>query len=323
MTLDCIENVRTESIMLKVQAPFSALMMLLGSDRAFRWICAYPAQMHRALRTLTEKTEEFCIEAISKGMSIVSLADPSGMLELLGEKRYKEFCAFYVVLLVRRLSPYLDNAAVHICPRTSLLLEKFGLLQSENCRYDSENYAGAVLELSKKSSDRILGHKCINDEFSKDRNAYILTLNHPQVKVRLMKESDWEAVSEIYNEGISTRNITIVKELPEKKRWLSEHKKCLVAEYLGNIIGFAAVNNKVISEISVYVERDFHCEGVGSQLLSELQNQTEGRLRSVIFESNIPSIRLHEKMGFRKTDEFCFDNDARRVAVYDWEASDE
>ena len=137
-----------------------------------------------------------------------------------------------------------------------------------------------------------------------------------------MKENDWEAVSRIYGEGINTRNITIVKELLEKKQWFAEYIKCLVAEYLGNIIGFAAVNNKMIPEISVYIENDYHHEGVGSKLLTELQNQNDS-LRSVIFESNIPSIRLHKKMGFKKTGSFYFENDARRVLVYDWEASNE
>lgn len=323
VTMDCIENAQTESIMLKVQAPFSALMMLIGSNRTFKWICAYPQEMHHALRTLTERTADFCIEAISKGMSIISLADPSGMLELLGEKRYKEFCAFYALLLIRKLNPYLDNAVVHICPRTSLVLEKLQLIHADMRHYETENYANAVLELSKQSGVRVLGHRCINAEYSRDNRAYVLTLNPPQVRIRPMKEKDWESISRIYDEGIRSKKATIVKALPDREQWLAAHGTCLVAEYLGNIIGFVALNNKTIPELSVYIESDFRCQGVGTALLHELQRQVGGKIRSLIFESNAPSIRLHEKMGFRRRGTFRFADDPRQVLVYEWEAGDE
>lgn len=323
VTLDCIENAATESVMLKVQAPFSALMMLIGSNRTFKWICSYPQEMHHALRELTEKTASFCIEAISKGTPIISLADPSGMLELLGEKRYREFCAFYVLLLLRKLYPSLDKSVVHICPRTSLILEQLQLLRAEVDHYEGENYANAVLQYAEQSENRILGHRCINAEYAADNRIYILTMNDPVVSIRSMTEKDWDSVSRIYNEGIQSKKATIVKELPDKEQWLSAHRKCLVAEYLGNIIGFAALNNNAIPEISVYIEKDFQSLGVGTMLLRKLQSQTGGKIRSLIFENNIPSIRLHEKRGFRRVDAFRFEGDSRQVLVYEWEVPHE
>lgn len=319
VTLDCIENAKTEAIMLKVQAPFSALMMLVGTNRTFKWLCAYPREMHRALRLLTERTSQFCIEAISKGTPIISLADPSGMLELLGEKRYKEFCAFYMLRLLRKLYPYLDKSVAHVCPRTSLLLDKFNIVRAEVFNYEKENYADAILECVPHEDKRILGHRCINAEHFADNRIFVLTPSQPEIKVRTMKEDDWEVVSEIYSEGIQSEKVTIVKELPRKTEWFSTYEKCWVAEYLGNVIGFVAVNKKDIPELSVYIEKDFQCMGVGSALLDEVQSRMTGKIRSLIFEKNLPSVHLHEKNGFRQKDFFYFDNDTRRVLVYEWE----
>ena len=323
VTLDCIENARTESIMLKVQAPFSALMKLIGSNRTFKWLCAYPREMHRALRTLTEKTAGFCMEALSKGTPVISLADPSGMLELLGEKRYTEFCAFYALLLVRKLDPYLDAAVVHICPRTSLTLERLRLIRSEIMDFRTDNYANAVLELSKRREVRLLGHRCINAEHTDDSRIHVLKLNPPQIRIRRMNSGDWADIARIYDEGIRSGRVTVVKTLPDRVWWLAAHRFCLIAEYLGNVIGFAALNDQTVPEISVYIEKDFRSQGVGTLLLNELQRRTGGRVRSLIFESNLPSVRLHEKMGFRRTGDFWFAGDPRKVLIYEWEAGDE
>lgn len=319
VTLDCIESDRTKSIMLKIQAPFSALMMLIGSSRIFKWICVYPLEMHRALRVLTEKTADFCIKAISRGTPILSLADPSGMLELLGKKRYEEFCGFYVLLLLRRLQPYLDKTVVHICPRTSLILEKLGLLQGEMSCFQEKNYADAVLRCAGQSDIRILGHRCINLGHSADRRIYVLNLKSPMVHIRRLEEKDWLWVSEIYDEGIRSKKATVVKTLPAKDVWIAAHGKCLVAEYLGSVIGFIALNKETIPEVSVYIEKGFQNQRVGTTLLLELQRQTEGKLRSLIFQNNTASICLHESCGFRRMGEFTFAGDPRQVLIYEWE----
>ena len=319
-TLECIENAKPEAVMLKVQAPFSALMLLTGSDRAFQWICSYPAEMHRALRTLTERTAGFCIEAIARGTPLLSLADPSGMPELLGKRRYEEFCAFYTLLLLRKLYPHLEQAVAHICPRTSLVLEKLGLLHAEVRRTRTDRYADAVLELAADSTVRWLGHRCINAEQTAETRAFVLHPDPPSVCIRPMEDADWDAVARIYGDGIRSGKATVVKTLPEKRQWLAAHRECLVAEHLHHVVGFAALGGGAVPEISIYIEDDFRRLGVGTALITRLQSRTEGKIRSLIFACNEPSIRLHEKMGFCKTDSFRFADDPRPVLVYEWEA---
>jgi L-amino acid N-acyltransferase YncA len=67
-------------------------------------------------------------------------------------------------------------------------------------------------------------------------------------------------------------------------------------------IGFAATAGTL--EDSVYVHHDFHRRGIGARLLTELTaTARRAGLRSIlasISADQTPSIRLHEKFGFRK-----------------------
>lgn len=94
----------------------------------------------------------------------------------------------------------------------------------------------------------------------------------------------------------------------------------MVAEHLHHVVGFAALGGGAVPEISIYIEDDFRRLGVGTALITRLQSRTEGKIRSLIFAGNEPSIRLHEKMGFCKTDSFRFADDPRPVLVYGREA---
>ena len=303
----------------EVQAPFSALMESIGSNRALKWICKYPQDMHRMLRMLTEQTYISCKEMTVKGVPVISLADPSAIPELMGEKRYQEFAAFYVILLLKKLFPYLDKTVIHLCPRTSLLLEKSGLVRAKVFHYENGDYADAVLTCAKDKEIRILGHRCIHTENHVDGCCYALELNPPKIKIQQMQETDWQEVAGIYNEGIISKKATVVEKLPEKEAWFAAHKKCLVARYLENVIGFVALNKEEIPQVSVYVEQDFQCQCVGTALLKEMQNGSEKKLQSLIFEKNRHSICLHEKCGFKKTGDCCFPQDPRKVLIYEWE----
>ena len=86
----------------------------------------------------------------------------------------------------------------------------------------------------------------------------------------------------------------------------------LVAEKEGKIVGFGAygsfrfkIGYRFTVEHSVYVDKDFHGNGIGKLLLSELislaRNQKLHTMIGVIDAENVNSIRFHENMGFKKS----------------------
>jgi L-amino acid N-acyltransferase YncA len=127
-----------------------------------------------------------------------------------------------------------------------------------------------------------------------------------------MTEQDWQAVHEIYLQGIATGNATFEQSAPEWKEWDERHlPTCrLVASLAARVVGWAAlspVSSRCVyggvAEVSIYVAEDARGHGVGRQLLAALVNASERNgiwtLQAGIFPENAASIHLHQQAGFR------------------------
>lgn len=162
-------------VMLRAQAPFSALMLCVNSRRMFSWLCRYPAAMQAALERIAERTAGALQEALDSGIGIVSLADPSAMPELLGEECYLRFAADMLVRELHRLEPP-RGALVHLCPRASRALEERGCLSARVIEAKPGNYPLAALDMAQREGVTLLGHRCVNCEWSSDTRMYALRL---------------------------------------------------------------------------------------------------------------------------------------------------
>lgn len=132
------------------------------------------------------------------------------------------------------------------------------------------------------------------------------------VKTRKMEASDWEAVSEIYSEGIATGFATFEMNTPNYETWDAAHmSSCrIVAIENDKVLGWAAlspVSSRCVyggvAEVSVYVGKRNRGKGLGKLLLETLIQESEGEglwtIQSGIFPENKGSIKLHEQTGFR------------------------
>ncbi|MDF0707792.1 GNAT family N-acetyltransferase [Flagellimonas okinawensis] len=130
--------------------------------------------------------------------------------------------------------------------------------------------------------------------------------------IRNMTSSDWDAVSNIYMEGIATGFATFETKVPSYEHWDKAHiDDCrLIAEDNGTIMGWAAlspVSSRCVyggvGEVSVYISRNSRGKGVGQALMQHLIQESEKAgfwtIQSGIFPENRASIKLHEKVGFR------------------------
>jgi L-amino acid N-acyltransferase YncA len=133
------------------------------------------------------------------------------------------------------------------------------------------------------------------------------------VEIQQMKPSDWFAVADIYKQGIATKMATFETNVPEWEQWNENHiESCrLIAKINENTVGWAAlsaVSSRCVyggvAEVSVYVSSVARGKKIGEYLLRNLIDQSEEQgywtLQSGIFPENLASIRLHEKLGFRK-----------------------
>ena len=131
--------------------------------------------------------------------------------------------------------------------------------------------------------------------------------------IEKMKDEDWAAVKDIYQEGIATGDATFETDVPSWKEWDSTHlRKCrLIAGNAGQIIGWVAlspVSNRCVyqgvAEVSLYVKSSARGQGVGKALLKAAIEESEGigiwTLQSGTFPENAASIALQKACSFRK-----------------------
>ena len=132
------------------------------------------------------------------------------------------------------------------------------------------------------------------------------------MQIREMQQSDWEAISIIFAEGIATGYATFEKNIPSYETWDNAHlKSCRIVVLKDKtVLGWAAlspVSSRCVyggvAEVSVYVAQKHKNQGVGKLLMQHLIEQSEKEglwtLQSGIFPENYGSIKLHEKVGFR------------------------
>ncbi len=134
-----------------------------------------------------------------------------------------------------------------------------------------------------------------------------------ELLIEAMLPDDWEAVSQIYADGIATGNATFETNTPAWEGWNQSHlESCrLVAKHNDKVVGWAAlspVSSRCVyggvAEVSVYVSPQVWGQGIGKALLKALIHASEDAdiwtLQAGILKENSASIRLHEACGFRQ-----------------------
>ena len=133
-----------------------------------------------------------------------------------------------------------------------------------------------------------------------------------RVDIVPMREGDWQAVSQIYQEGIDTLIATFADCVPSYEEWdAAHHARCrLIAKQGDETVGFSAlspISNRLcyagVAEISLYIKSTARGQHVGTTLMRAAIDDAFRNgflaLHSLVIRENAASLALHEKCGFR------------------------
>ena len=132
--------------------------------------------------------------------------------------------------------------------------------------------------------------------------------------IRSMRPDDWPRVATIFTQALEVGDLTFLRECPTYAEWDAAHlPECrFVAELDGEVVGWVAIAPSYPQkpaywgsvELSIYVDKHHHHEGIGSALLEKLEQEAPSfgfwSLYAVVIATNQPSISLHKKCGFRE-----------------------
>lgn len=131
--------------------------------------------------------------------------------------------------------------------------------------------------------------------------------------IRKMNQEDWEAVREIYLEGIHTKKATFQTDAPSYEEWNNGHLKefrYVAVDEDNQVSGWIALSPtssrcvyRGVVEVSIYVAQSSRKQNLGYELMKKVIEETEKNdiwtLYSGIISINEASIKLHKKCGFR------------------------
>lgn len=134
-----------------------------------------------------------------------------------------------------------------------------------------------------------------------------------KITIRPFIEPDFDDVAQIYQQGIETGIATFQTQVKSFDEWdasLLAHSRLVAIDEDNKVLGWAALSSVSsrcvyagVAEVTIYIHQDAQGKGVGHTLLNALVKDSEDNgiwtLKAGIFVENTPSIKLHEKCGFK------------------------
>ena len=164
-SLKCISNQADKNIVLEVSSPFSILASLINPTKLYRYSRKNKELLLEVLNGIEDSLAKYTIDCIEAGVDIISYADSEGVMEMVGEKFYKDISGFTTYNYLNKISSKLGKCIVHICGKTSYSLQKAGFIVTKVYRVESDkNRMEILLDYAKDRKFKFIGHSCIHNK---------------------------------------------------------------------------------------------------------------------------------------------------------------
>jgi hypothetical protein len=153
---------KEQPFMANALAPFSLLTMI-ASTKLMAWLARYHDETLSALLFFASELGWYISELFIAGAKVVSLSDPYAQRELVGDARFREFCAGSQMALLKQILKINAKGVLHLCPYCFMPLEEYGLMGIKEKKPAEETYEHAMLKAADSANETVLvGRQCPN-----------------------------------------------------------------------------------------------------------------------------------------------------------------
>ncbi|MBU5257337.1 uroporphyrinogen decarboxylase family protein [Tissierella praeacuta] len=151
-----------ERVILDVTGPISIVTSIMDSKLFYRTIRKDKNKAIKLLEVIEDSIIEFILGGIEQGADIISFADPTGTIDIVGPKMYEEIGGRSVYNIMKMIESKLNSSIIHLCGKTSTSLEYIGLLETEEIEVEGKNYFEMIDNIRKERKDiTFIGHWCL------------------------------------------------------------------------------------------------------------------------------------------------------------------
>lgn len=174
--IECIRQLRHDRIILEVEAPFSILASLVNPMELYESMQTKPDLLNDILKKIAMEEKKYLEAVIDAGCTIISLAEPIGTIDMVGEEYFKKFSGKAVVFLLKQTRKFLKNSVIHLCGKLSGSMLVADMAEEIICTASNEEYFENLLEAARNPKIYFTGQHCIHQKKNLTGKIHVISL---------------------------------------------------------------------------------------------------------------------------------------------------
>lgn len=156
-----------ETVVLNVEGPFTILSALMDPKLFYKALKSDRRAADAVIQRLEDCVFDYVMAGVQKGARVISYGDPTGSMDLVGPKIYREVGGPVTCRLLKRMEQGISekglDVVIHLCGKTSVSLEHAGLSQRTALDVGAGLLYGEAIQAQLKMGKGVsyIGNACI------------------------------------------------------------------------------------------------------------------------------------------------------------------
>lgn len=172
--LEVAKWLKGEIIVFEMEAPFSVLSALINPMELYFSMQAQPQRLNDILKKIAEEEIKYLKAAVEAGCRIISLAEPTGTIDLVGEDCFRECSGRAVSFFLKESQNILEHSVIHLCGKLSHSMIALDMITVTDYPVESEDYLKNLLEVAENPEIHFVGQHCIHQRRNTTGKIHVL-----------------------------------------------------------------------------------------------------------------------------------------------------